>query len=326
MISTDQWSEPVAARAAMEILHQQWHKAFFVLSRDWIRTEHPLIDVGKSGELAARIILAQAFSRSQLENMQEKEYYDRTETTCDHAGWITIQQFLSSLLAPEVTQWCSHHLADILKGRINCNHFTTMAKDHFDKKPLAVLENCLRRSAALRLGQDHLFDMVIPYLRPTSAKLDDERFDAANMGMVIFQVTNNDCQEYSLANLELLESNEVTGSMSESLKDTTKPDTHHHPADHDSLVSQPTLLIIMHLGSSSERTRLFRAMSVSSDGGRKKDMFELHIEGFGSRSYAGIVEIEHCIQSILDCSKKGKLKEDMAKEIMGDDATEVAWG
>ena len=123
IIKVTQWSEPICAWAAINLLGggEYWGLALRVLLWDWIKPG--LIDSGRDGELTGRIILGYTFANCQTVNPRAN-IFSFYGTKLDTGRWIKVREVLQTLLHDRCEEQIGLLPQEILHAYTTCNHFT----------------------------------------------------------------------------------------------------------------------------------------------------------------------------------------------------------
>ncbi|KAH0558650.1 hypothetical protein GP486_004697 [Trichoglossum hirsutum] len=173
-------SEPVVAKAAMELLcyEENWSNSIGTFARHLL--QRGVIEKGLKGELYSRLvlILAHDWLRSGKSLVEASPKFMPT---------FTVDEFLTSLYAGEYHELIREIPSEILEARMNFTHFVSTS-EHLS--PAVVPELChdlLRRSAALQLAPTQpTYDKLIPIY---FGKV-DEPFDTSQWGVIMIQDKN----------------------------------------------------------------------------------------------------------------------------------------
>ncbi|KAK5676778.1 hypothetical protein LTS10_010542 [Elasticomyces elasticus] len=125
-VSTGQWSEPLAAWAAMNALHGRWSQAVTALVTT--RIEPCMVDIGNTGGLAGRLVLGRTLAACQTPAKTVPQSDDLWFVLRSCGQWATVKTFLTNLLDPRHHELVNLTSPEILRGYVNCNHFRRIEK------------------------------------------------------------------------------------------------------------------------------------------------------------------------------------------------------
>jgi hypothetical protein len=174
-------SEPVLARAAMELLcdTNNWTTSIETFARSLL--QRGVIEKGLKGELYSRLVLILAHDQLRWNPLTANGGSSFMPT-------FTVEEFLVSLYVSEYHELIRRIPLEILKARMNFTHFTSTSDNlSLDVVP-ELCHDLLRRSAALQLSfTQPTYDKLIPiYFGDVN-----EPFDDSQCGVILIQDKNN---------------------------------------------------------------------------------------------------------------------------------------
>ncbi|KAI9763099.1 MAG: hypothetical protein M1840_000911 [Geoglossum simile] len=178
-------SEPVLARAAMELLceGQNWANSIRTLTEELI--QQTLVEKGLKGELYSRMLLILAQDWVRL-----GEYLK--EHRCMPASLMPtfrVGDFLMALYAEEYQGQINRIDSRILDARMNFTHFVSADENLVSDVVPALCRDLLRRSAALQLSWNQpTYDKLIPFY----CGGENEAVDPSKYGVILVQDKNKE--------------------------------------------------------------------------------------------------------------------------------------
>jgi hypothetical protein len=179
-------SEPVLAKAAMELLCSEanWTNSIRTLTTDLL--EPGLIEKGQKGELYARLVLILAHDWVRwARHFQQKT----SESAPGFQPTFTVLDLLTSLYGEDHLQHIQALPESIREARMNFTHFVPAYKDLTPEVIPALCHDLLRRSAAMQLAfKQETFDLLLPIYYGQEA----EEFNQSECGVILVQIKNQD--------------------------------------------------------------------------------------------------------------------------------------
>ena len=181
LISTRTPTEPIIAKAAMQILCKEvnWAISLNTFTRNLL--ERGAIEKGAKGELFVRLIFTLAHDALMCE--LKLDLYESTLPT------FTVHDFLGALFARSHHESLRQIDSNILNSHMNFLGFTSTQRclRETDSKSFKHLcYSLLRRSMALQLApQEETFDQLIPFYCDS---LDEKPFDVDKVGAILVQI------------------------------------------------------------------------------------------------------------------------------------------